>query len=214
VGKQYVSATVSNLAKLTQNIKRIKTEAEKPLTNTVKAVKRKLPHYVGLGIREAYNIGAAEAEGRLDKKISSAKSRPGTSIKANGAKTIGGITLEYTGRVLTPVVGSGGRARFSVGKQGRYIKATIERGKRKPIKQSDPLPFQVKTKSGPILPFYRPDGESRKVHIIKKIAIPQMIETSKGLNELTEEPIRRHMNEGIKAVLDKQLAKAEKRMNK
>jgi hypothetical protein len=176
---------------------------------TVKDVKSRAPAWIGKGIRTKYNIGVAEAKGGKDVKLTTSNS---ATIKVTGKK-VAGLAFRYEGRNLTPVE-SGGAKRFSVKRAGKLFNVTVTKGRTRPIKKSAPLPFQLLRANARNQLFYRAEGTKNKLHIMRLISVPQMIQSKGGHNNpLTEAAIKAELEKGIASRLDHFKSRGQKKID-
>lgn len=174
-----------------KRLQKLENGGEKAIKSTVSEFASRAPAWVSKGIREHYGVDAAAI-----KEAAQRPKRGKTTIKVAGV-TVDGATLEYKGRLLTPlhfkmspkqrptaqqnkqiripgqaIAGAGDVAMIRPPKPYK-VKATIIKGQRSSL---PPGTFIASGNGGPALPFQRTGAGRGPIEAVRTLSVPQMID--------------------------------------
>lgn len=185
------SVATSGGAEIVKRLRKLNNGGEVAIKRTVSDFATRAPAWVSKGIREHYGVDAGAV-----KEAAMKPKRGRTSIRVAGI-TVDGATLEYKGRLLTPVHFKMSPKKQPTARQKNQlripgqaiegdspvnmiqppkaykVKATIIKGKRANLPSGT---FIAEGKGSVALPFQR-KGESRMpIDAVRTLSVPQMID--------------------------------------
>lgn len=169
-----------------------KKQAEKALIATGRDMKSRVPGWAADEVRTMYNIQKKE----ITPKRGGKPKKTAGKIYALGT-TVTNITIEYSGRTLTPTH-FGMRPKALTGAKGKRrkrkpITAEIKKGQRKSL---GPNVFLGSNRGGGYIPFKRTGPKAKPIESVKTLSLPQMIDNPN---------VRENLNERINTELGKRL---------
>lgn len=180
--------------KLAKRLAKNADQAEKALKATGNDMKKRVPGMAASEVTEVYNIKKKEITPASKPKAGAKPKKMAGSIKLAG-QTVSSVTIEYTGRTLTPThFAMKPKTRRANPKRKhrkrtrpapkKEITAEIKNGQRKSL---GPHVFLGGNGSGGYIPFVR-KGPGRKADLeaIRTVSMPQMIDNPKVREEITE----------------------------
>lgn len=181
-----------DMDRLAQRLAQNAEQAKKALTATGNDMKSRVPGWVGTEVTGVYNIKKSEI---TPKKAGGKPKKMAGNIRVSGT-TVSSVTIEYSGRLLTPIH-FGMRPKALTGGKGRRkrkpITAEIKRGQRKAL---SPDAFLGSNKGGGYIPFRRTTAKAYPIKSIKTVSLPQMVDNPN---------VRGNLNEKINTELSKRL---------
>ena len=187
------SLTVSSAgnADIIKRLRQLQNGGEVAIQKTVSDFASRAPAWVSKGIREHYGVDTGAI------KEAAKKPRRGrTTINVAGI-TVDGVTLEYSGRTLTPLHFKMSPKQRPTALQNKTIRAPVQaiaQGSEVAMLQP-PKPYKVKAtiikgqrvtlgsetfvapgKGGVNLPFQRVTEKRKPVEVIRTLSVPQMID--------------------------------------
>lgn len=185
------SVACSGGNELVKRLRKLENGGEQAIKRTVSDFATRAPAWVSKGIREHYGVDAG-----VIKEAAKKPKRGKTTIKVAGTE-IDGISLEYSGRTLTPThfkmspkkapgtqqkkplripgqaIGEGSPVAMVKAPKPYAVKATIIKGKRSKLPRGT---FIAAGNGGAVLPFQR-TGEGRTpIEAVRTLSVPQMID--------------------------------------
>lgn len=184
------TVATSGGADLVKRLKKLENGGEVAIQRTVADFTTRAPAWVSKGIREHYGVDAATI-----KEAARRPTRGKTSIKVAGI-TVDGATLEYKGRLLTPVhfkmtpkrspdtlqkravrvpgqaIADGSPVAMIQPPKAYRVKATIIKGKR----ASMPSGTFIATAHNATIPFQRTGKGRYPIEAVRTLSVPQMID--------------------------------------
>lgn len=190
-GSVAVKVKMDDLGTVSEYVKSLEKKSEKALDYTIKTYKTRMPGWIAAEVVKEYNIGKTQI----------------TSQKIGRIRKIGnglGLTLEYTGRRLTPIhfgmkpkkppkptklskkdwrnvkMPNGQYATVKKGVKPYNITAEIKRGERKTLTGKYPTPWFLAPAakgSSTVIPFQRSPGHRKGFKTVARhtVSLPQMI---------------------------------------
>lgn len=203
-GGSFTVAT-SGGAELVKRLRKLENGGEVAIQRTVSDFKTRAPAWVSKGIREHYGVDTAAI-----KDAATRPKRGKTSIKVAGV-TVDGATLEYKGRLLTPVhfkmspkkapddqqkkpvripgqaIADGSPVAMMKPPKKYKVKATIIKGKRVTM----PANTFLQTAKNATIPFQRTSEARYPIDAVRTLSVPQMIDGR------ARETIEQYISEGL-----------------
>lgn len=179
------SVSCAGGAELVKRLRKLENGGEKAIKSTVSEFTSRAPAWVSKGIREHYGVDAAAI-----KDAAQRPKRGKTTIKVAGV-TVDGATLEYSGRLLTPLHFKMSPKERPKGKKAYKIRATIIKGQRTALPSDTFLgrPKQEEKENGKAskkaskkesegltLPYQRKGPDRYPLEVIRTLSVPQMID--------------------------------------
>jgi hypothetical protein len=193
-----------NLRKIAEQIERRKVPAEKALEATVRDMRSRVPGFVAGEVTGVYNIKKSEVmPAKINKKTGKLGKTAGT-VRVIG-KTVTGLEVVYTGRLLTPTHFGMRPKKLAKTKRGRRapITAEIKKGQRK---QLHPDAFLGSNKGGGYIPFRRHTNKAYPIYAIKTLSMPQMVQNEivyKKISNKVNSELEKRLAHNVKRFLDK-----------
>ena len=197
------SVTYSGGAELVKRLRKLENGGKVAIERTVSDFTTRAPAWVSKGIREHYGVDAGAI-----KDAAKRPKRGKTSIKVAGI-TVDGASLEYKGRLLTPLHFKMSPKERPKGKKPYKIRATIIKGQRAAL-PSDTFLGRPKSKDtegasgGATLPFQRKGANRYPLTVIRTLSVPQMIDgrahetVYKMIDEKLGERFQHHVERAMK----------------
>lgn len=183
-----------NMETIAKQLAKNADQAEKALKATGNDMRKRVPGMAASEVTEVYNIKKKEITPASKPKAGAKPKKMAGSIKLAG-QTVSSVTIEYTGRTLTPThFAMKPKTRRANPKRKhrkrtrpapkKEITAEIKNGQRKSL---GPHVFLGGNGSGGYIPFER-KGPGRKADLeaIRTVSMPQMIDNPKVREEITE----------------------------
>lgn len=181
---------------LVKRLRKLETGGKVAIQRTVSDFASRAPGWVSQGVREHYGVDTAAIKDATKKP-----SRGKTSIKVAGV-TVDGVTLEYSGRLLTPTHFKMKPAARPPSKKTYRVSAEIIKGKRTNL-HSRAFLGRAGGEGTTTIPWQRVGDGRRPVHVIKTVSVPQMIDgrAKETINEKINENLEKRFNNQIKRIM-------------
>lgn len=175
---------------IVKRLRKLENGGKVAIERTVSDFTTRAPAWVSKGIREHYGVDAAAIRDAATKP-----KRGKTSIKVSGI-SVSGATLEYKGRLLTPVhfkmspkrtpealqkttirvpgqsIADGSPVAMVQPPKSYKVKATIIKGKRTTL----PTGTFIATARNATIPFQRSSEKRYPIEAVRTLSVPQMID--------------------------------------
>ena len=190
------SVSAAGGADLVKRLRKLENGGEKAIQRTVSDFASRAPGWVSQGIREHYGISRDDVLDHAPRV-----KRGKTSIKVAGV-TVDEVSLEYSGRLLTPTHFKMKPATRPARKKTYRVSAEIIKGKRTNL-NSRAFLGRAGKEGTTTIPWQRVGDGRLPVRPVKTLSVPQMIDgrAKETINEIINENLEKRFNNQIKRIM-------------